>query len=139
MGAVLISESTSNIKEECSMKKSLWLVFSAFAIMIIISSLSYAETYPDPIEAGPNIYHKIFENERVRVSEIRFNPGDTIPMHTHIFEHLVYMIESGTLELSYPDGTKKMMDGVSGQTMWIPAESHAAENIGTTPLRALIV
>ena len=121
------------------MKKRLWLIFGAFVVMTVASSLLFAETYPDPIEAGPNIYHKIFENERVRVSEIKFNPGDQIAIHTHTGDHLIYILEAGTLQLSYPDGHTKDVEGVVGQVMWIPAESHAARNIGATTFRALVV
>lgn len=92
----------------------------------------------DPVEVGPNIYHVVFENERVRVSEITFQPGDSIPMHSHP-DHLLYVLTPGTLKLAYPDGTTKDFEGTPGQVVWTNAESHEGQNIGTTEFRALVV
>ena len=92
----------------------------------------------DPLEVGPNIYKKVFENDRVRVMEIRFNPGDKIGMHSHP-DHFVYIIDPGTLRLSYPDGTTKFVQGRKGEVLWSPAESHDAVNISATTLRGLVV
>lgn len=122
------------------MKKS----FFAFGLaLILISAFAGGaftqETYPDQFEVGPNIYHQIFENEQVRVSEIKFNPGDQIGMHTHAYDHFIYVLEAGQLTLSHPDGTSSVVDGIVGQVMWIPQESHSAVNTGATTLRALVV
>lgn len=110
------------------------------AAMCLFGTTVFAdESYPDQYEAGPNIYKKVFENDKLRVSEIKFNPGDEIPMHTHEYEHLVYIMEAGQLTLSYPDGKQSVIDGTVGQTMWIPQETHSAKNAGTTTMRALII
>ena len=92
----------------------------------------------DPLVVGPNIYKKVFENDRVRVSEITFKPGDSMPMHSHP-DHFVYVMTAGTIKLSYPDGTSKDFVGVPGQVVWIPAETHSGENTGGTEFRALVV
>ena len=57
----------------------------------------------DPMQVGPNIYKLLFENERVRVFEVRFKPGERIAMHAHP-DHVVYMLDDGKLKLSSPDG-----------------------------------
>jgi len=92
----------------------------------------------DPVEVGPNVYKKIFENDHVRVSEIHFNVGDKIAMHSHP-DHFVYVLESGTLKLTHPDGKSQDFVGKQGEVVWIKAESHEAENIGQTPFKALVV
>ena len=97
------------------------------------------ETYPDQFVAGPAIYHQIFENEKVRASEIAFKPGEAIAMHTHAYDHFVYVLEAGQLTLTHPDGKTAVVDGVVGQLMWIPKESHSAKNTGPTNFRALVV
>lgn len=108
--------------------------------MVALTVGAFAEeTYPGPHEAGPNIYSKQFENDRVCVSEIKFNPGDKIAMHTHIYDHFVYVLEPGQLTLSYPDGKTSVVNGTAGQVLWIVKESHAAKNTGTTVFRALVV
>ena len=120
-------------------KMTVRLGLAAAAMFALTTGVFAEQTYPDPLEAGPNIYSKQFENERVRVSEIKFNPGDKIAMHTHAYDHFVYVIEAGQLTLSYPDGKTSVVNGTVGQVMWIAKENHAAENTGTTVFRALVV
>ncbi len=102
------------------------------------ASAAFAETYPWPHEAGPTIYKKLFENDEVRVSEIKFNPGEKIAMHHHDCGHSIYILEAGQLTISHPDGTSAVVDGKAGDVMWMGAEDHAAQNTGATTLRALI-
>ncbi len=92
----------------------------------------------DPAQVGPHVYTVKFENERVRVSEIHFDVGESIPMHEHP-DHFVYVLTGGTLRLSYPDGRTADVAAVPGQVLWIPAESHAAVNIGSTEFKGLVV
>ncbi len=94
--------------------------------------------YPGPQEGAPNVYKQVFDNEKFRVSEITFNPGDKAPMHTHGYDHLVYVMEGGTLTLSHPDGTSQAVTAKAGETLWIPAETHEAVNTGTTVFKATV-
>lgn len=107
-------------------------------IMMLSAAAMPVAVAQDPVEVGPHIYTVVFENERVRVSEIQFKVGDQIAMHSHP-DHFVYVLEPGTLQLSYPDGRTSTFEGTPGQVVWINAESHAAVNAGTTPFRALVV
>jgi quercetin dioxygenase-like cupin family protein len=92
----------------------------------------------DPMQVGPNIYKLLFENERVRVFEVRFKPGERIALHSHP-DHVVYVLDDGKLKLSYPDGKAVEVVLKAGQTLWIPAETHAAENVGSTDAHSLVV
>jgi len=121
------------------MKKLFGVLGCLFYLSLSITPAVSAETYPDPLELGSSTYQKVFENEKVRVSEIRFNPGDEIAMHTHSFDHFVYVLDAGTLVLSYPDGKTVEIQGAAGQVIWVPKESHAAKNTGETRFRALVV
>ena len=88
----------------------------------------------DPAQVGPNIYKLLFENDRVRVFEVRFKPGEKIALHSHP-DHVVYVFGDGKLKLSYPDGKSVEVGLKAGQTLWIPAETHAAEMSGPpTPI-----
>ena len=87
-----------------------------FVIGLLASGTVQAASM-DPLEVGPHIYTKKFENERVRVMEIAFKPGDTIDMHSHP-DHVTYLLTDGTLTLSYPDGTSKTLArGKSGRSV----------------------
>ena len=93
----------------------------------------------DPVQVGPHIYKRVaFENERVRVCDIEFKPGEKIAMHSHP-DHFVYVLSPGKLRLSYPDGTTKEMEAKAGDVVWVGPESHAGENIGDTDFKAIVV
>ncbi len=109
------------------------------ATLVFTAGAFAEEIYPDQFVAGPNIYHQIFENEKVRASEIAFKPDEAIAMHTHAYDHIVYVLEAGQLTLTQPDGKTAVVNGTVGQLMWISKESHSAKNTGPTNFRALIV
>lgn len=45
------------------------------------------------------------DNDRVRVTEWRFQPGEATGHHTHGFDYVVIPTASGTLRIIAPDGT----------------------------------
>ncbi len=102
--------------------------------MSVIMSVAQAQ---DPVEVGPDVYKVLFENERVRVCEAHFTPGQSIAMHSHP-DHFVYVISPGTLRLTYPDGRTNEVEAKAGEVMWIAAETHAGQNIGSTDVRLLV-
>ncbi len=111
------------------------------AVCMLFSVSAFAaetKTYPGPQEGAPNVYKQIFDNDRIRVSEIKFNVGEKAPMHTHPYPHVVYILEGGELTLSHPDGTSVVMKAKAGDVIWIGAETHEAVNTGTTVLRATV-
>ena len=118
--------------------KRVFGIMAGLMLATVVSLQAEEAKYPGPQEGAPNIYKQIFENEKLRVSEITFNPGDKAPIHTHALDHLVYVIEGGTLTLSYPDGTSKAVTAAAGDALWIPAETHSAENTGSTLFRATV-
>jgi quercetin dioxygenase-like cupin family protein len=84
----------------------------------------------DPIAVGPNIYRLILENERVRVMEARFKPGEKIAAHTHP-DHVLVVTAAGKLAITNASGTREI-DAKVGDAFFIPAETHSAQNVGTT-------
>lgn len=104
---------------------------------IILIALVTSALAQDPTQVGPEIYKTILENENVRLFEVHFKPGDKIGVHSHP-DHLAYILSGGTLKLIYPD-TAVVVEAENGACFWIPAESHAAENIGGTDVRVLVL
>ena len=90
----------------------------------------------DPAEVAPNVYSVLFENERVRLLEVRLRPGEGSARHSHP-DYLVYALEGGKVRLTSPDGESGEVDVSAGDVMWREAEDHSTENTGTTELRAL--
>ena len=117
------------------MKKAVCLGFVFGAMMFLLTAAAMAQ---DPLTVGPDIYRLLFENERVRAMEVKFNPGDSIGVHSHP-DHLVYVLDPGTLRISHPDGSFMDVEGKAGDVFWMNAETHSAVNTGTTTMRLLVV
>ena len=120
------------------MKKQILSLSKLILIVMFLAVYPAIVHAQDPLEVGPDVYKKVFENERVRVMEVDFKLGGSIKMHSHP-DHFVYVLLGGKLELTYPDGTNKTIEGKPGEVFWIPAESHATRNIGDSEFKALVV
>ena len=48
----------------------------------------------DPVEVAPNVYSVLFENERVRLLEVREAPGESSAMHSHP-DYVIYSLGDG--------------------------------------------
>lgn len=120
------------------MKTRLSLVVLSCALALV--TFLRAETAfagNDPLKVAPEMYKLLYENDRVRVMEVSFQPGQKIAEHSHP-DHFVTVLEPGTLTISKPDGTSNAVQLATKQVVWIPAESHWAENTGKTPVKLLV-
>lgn len=112
---------------------------SRFVLIIVIALFVVGTaTAQDPLKVGPKIYRKILENERVRMLEVTFAPGDSIGMHSHP-DHAVYAVTGGKLRVTTSDGKTQVAVLNAGDPIWFPAVIHGAKNIGTTHLKLLVV
>jgi quercetin dioxygenase-like cupin family protein len=89
-------------------------------------------------EAAPHVYKVLFENERVRLLDVRMKPGEESAQHSHP-DYLLYALEGGKVKLTDAFGQSAEVDVPAGATMWREAEEHSALNVGTTELHALFV
>lgn len=104
-------------------------------VVVIAAKPAFAQ---DPLKVAPLMYKVVFENERVRVMEVTFKAGEKIAPHSHP-DHFAYILDAGMLKIMHAEGEPAELDGKVGQVVWIPAETHSAQNVGTTGFRALIV
>jgi quercetin dioxygenase-like cupin family protein len=77
------------------------------------------------------------ENDRVRVLETSFKPGDKAAMHSHP-DHVVYVLGGGKLKIT-SSGKTDVLDMKNGQAVFFKALSHEAENTGKTDVHLLVV
>ena len=89
-------------------------------------------------QVAPHVYKVLFENERVRLLDVRMKPGDESAQHSHP-GYLMYALEGGTVRLTDASGQSAEVPIQAGDTMWREAEEHSAKNIGTTEVHALFV
>lgn len=113
------------------MKKSVLIILLYF----IVSGNASAQ---DPLKVGPNIYKSLFENERGRVLEVTFEPGESIDVHQHP-DHFVYVISAGKLRINVKNGETADYDLKEGEATFIPAQFHSATNIGNTKVKVIVI
>jgi mannose-6-phosphate isomerase-like protein (cupin superfamily) len=85
-----------------------------------------------------------FENDRVRVFEVRLEPGERGPFHVHDRTYFWTVVEPGRGRQRFADGTFVVRDYALGETRYLvhsPEDSlvHDLENVGTSPLRFVTV
>ena len=56
---------------------------------------------------------QLIDNERVRVTEWRFRPGEATGWHRHAFDYVVVPVTTGQLHLKEPNG-ERTIDIVTG-------------------------
>ncbi|MGI5940045.1 MAG: cupin domain-containing protein [Thermoleophilia bacterium] len=95
-------------------------------------------TWPDPAIVAAGIYKPVFENDRIRVLDVRLQPGEIAAMHGHP-DHVLYVVADSTFKITSPDGRTHELALEAGQVLWSDAEAHAAENIGTSETHTLAI
>jgi quercetin dioxygenase-like cupin family protein len=87
---------------------------------------------PDVLKIQNNGYKLLMENDKVRVMEVRLEPGQKSPMHNHPDDHVVYVNNDARFKLSFPDGKRSEFELKAGQALWLEAGPHETENVGKT-------
>jgi quercetin dioxygenase-like cupin family protein len=72
------------------------------------------------------------------VLKVTVKPGDTVAMHRNP-ENINYILKSGTLRLTNPDGSVENVELTEGQVLPAPVSSHAVENIGGTEVQTICI
>jgi hypothetical protein len=110
-------------------------------------STSASWPWPDDLDAliaAPEFHTVLFENDRVRVLDGRVPPGATVPVHTHRWGGVLYILATSDFVRRNPDGnvladTRALKTTpIVGNAVWgAPLTPHSLENVGTHELRTL--
>ncbi len=109
-------------------------IAALFGITQLVATSAFAA---DPLAVAPEMYKLLFENEKVRVMQVTFDPGQSIPKHSHP-DHFVFVNQPGKLQLTTEGGKPADVDLETGKVMWIPSETHSAKNIGKSKVQLLV-
>jgi hypothetical protein len=100
--------------------------------------------WPDSLDAviAARKYHRLlFENEFVRVLEVRIGPGEVVPVHTHRWPSAIYVAKQSDFLRRDPDGNLLFDSRTVGPpprdpvAQWTPPlPPHSVENIGGTEI-----
>lgn len=72
----------------------------------------------------------LLENDKVRVTETTFKPGDVSRGPRK--DRTNYIITDGKLERTSPQGKKSSYERKKGTAMWLPADNDVVRNVGKT-------
>ena len=92
-------------------------------------------------ELGTSLW---FENDHVRVFEVRLEPGERGPFHVHDQPYFWTVVEPGRGLQRFVDGTYVIRDYSLGETRYLSHSPddplvHDLENVGDTTLRFVTV
>jgi hypothetical protein len=88
--------------------------------------------------ARRGLYKQVLDNERIRVFEANFKPGDKLPARNYP-NHLMVMLTDGTLVFAPAGRTAYEISFKAGETMWFPPLARATENDSDKEVRLLVV
>ena len=81
---------------------------------------------------------ELIDNDKVRVYESTFQPGDVSQNRARL-DRVTHYLTSGTLQRTYPDGKTEDRVFKAGETIWSEAKTYAVKNNSNSVVRLLIV
>ncbi len=88
--------------------------------------------------AGTVTRKEVTKNEKVRVYEVIFKPGDEAPSIERPFR-VIRALRGGTFQLTYPDGKKETSRFKNGEVRLAERATYSVKNIGKTTVHLYIV
>lgn len=100
----------------------------------------------DALIAAKDHHRLILENDAVRVLETRIEPGHTVPLHTHRWPSVNYILSSSDIlrrderaEITFDSRTSGPAPR-PGQAVWLPPLGpHTLENVGRSLVHVISV
>lgn len=100
----------------------------------------------DALAAAPAYHALLFENDRVRVLDTRIPPGHTVPLHTHQWPSVLYVLSASDFVRRDADG-RVLVDSrtasnaaAAAVALWsAPLPPHTLENVGDREIRVISV
>jgi hypothetical protein len=100
----------------------------------------------DALSAAPGHHTLLLENGRVRVLETRISPGELVPVHTHCWPSVLYVLSWSDFVRRDASGTVVLDSSMAGglgsppSVLWSDAlPPHSLENVGAAEIRIISV
>ncbi len=106
----------------------------------LVASVAGSAHAQDAARIQPNSYRVRLDNDRVRVLEFTGQPGMGVcgnGVHSHP-DHLTVLLTPAHVRVRVGDKVQ-IVNLPAGASFWEPAVTHETENLGTTPVRSLII
>ncbi len=93
----------------------------------------------DPAKVAGDHYKVITENDSIRLLEVNMPAGAKAVMHAHP-DLAVVFLEPGPTKFTLADGKSQTPPpGARGSVIFMKAENHATESVGSIPSRVILV
>jgi quercetin dioxygenase-like cupin family protein len=99
------------------------LAAATVALLLFVCPAAFGQ---DAMRYGVKHLTVLAENENVRVLRYAPHKGDRTPMHSHPAS-VVYVLKGGQVKYTMPDGSTKISEFKTGQTLLRPPVTHADE------------
>jgi quercetin dioxygenase-like cupin family protein len=108
-----------------------------------------ATLWPEALDAtiaAPGNHNILIENDQVRVLDTSVGPGNTVPLHTHCWPGVMYVLSFSDF-VRYDEQGNVLLDSRQlaakpqpGEAMWSPPlPPHSLKNVGSSDLRVITV
>ncbi len=115
------------------MNKASLFAFGTATALLLGAPVSFAQ---DAVATQPVNNKVLFENDRVRVIEVKFGPGTPLKTHSHP-AHVVYMVEGGNAKFTTAYGKVTEAEMKPGTVRWTDPVTHSVE--ASAPSHAIVV
>lgn len=114
------------------------LIIFAITVALLVGVQVTAAYAQDPTVVNSKTIRVRFENDRVRVLEAILPPGTKEQVHSHP-AYVIYVLAGGRYRNYAADGTITEGTFQTGDIIYRDPLTHAAENIGDTPMHLILV
>jgi hypothetical protein len=84
---------------------------------------------PDKAKSAPSNQKVIVENDKVKVFEVRYKPGEGGDARERP-PRVVRALNGGTMQRTYPDGKTENVEWKTGDVKYFPKDKFANKNVG---------
>jgi hypothetical protein len=120
------------------MKKSVYVTLGVLVVSLGLAFGAGTVLAQDLAKLSPQDVKVLLENDRVRVLEVRHQPGVKEPMHSHP-AYISYFLDATRIKVTSPDGKTVEKDRKAGEVQFNEPVTHALENVGTTEQHVLVI
>lgn len=103
---------------------------------LLVAGITWAQ---DTAKVNPHIVKILYEDNDIRILEVKSNHGDVEDWHSHP-AYFAYAITDGKLRITLPDGRSQIVEIRKGENVLLdPVKRHKGRNVGGMQIQILLV
>ena len=109
-----------------------------FLAAVLVCLAASPATAQDSVRVDAKHNKVEFENDQVRVLRTHVAPKESIPMHEHPANIVIWLTDSRN-KVTLADGTTQERQSKAGSVSYRPSEKHAVQNMSDKDYEVIIV